>query len=88
MFKVDFAKELAARTGQTQKQAETMIDEFFDLLVESCLKEGFVQFIGHGTFESRMTNAREATNPKTGEKIMVPSKTSIRFKPGKKLKNF
>ena len=69
-------------------EAEKRINEFFDTIIESCLTEGFVQITGYGTFEYKYTEEREATNPKTGEKVVVAPKSSIRFKPGKKMKDF
>ena len=88
MFKTEFISVYASKNNCTKMEAEKRINDFFDSIIESCLSDGFVQITGYGTFESKYIGEREATNPKTGERIMVPPKSSIRFKPGKKMKDF
>ena len=88
MFKTEFISLYATKNNCTKGEAEKRINEFFDTIIESCLTEGFVQITGYGTFEYKYTAEREATNPKTGEKVVVAPKSSIRFKPGKKMKDF
>lgn len=88
MFKTEFISVYATKNNCTKAEAEKRINEFFETIIESCLTEGFVQITGYGTFEYKYTEEREATNPKTGEKVKVPPKSSIKFKPGKKMKDF
>ena len=88
MFKTEFVAAFAAKNGSTKAEAEKCLTDFFDTVVESCLSDGFVQLTGIGTFEHKYTGERKAMNPKTGEEITVPPKSVIRFKPGKKMKDF
>lgn len=44
-----------------------------------------IQLIGFLTLEVVEKKEREATNPKTGEKIIVPAKIAVKAKAGKKL---
>ena len=38
---------------------------------------------GFGTYYLSKQAERQGHNPKTGEKCVIPSKTSVRFRPGK-----
>ena len=46
-----------------------------------------VQLIGFGTFEVRERAAREAKNPRTGEKLQIAACKVPAFKAGKALKD-
>ena len=45
-----------------------------------------VQLIGFGTFEVKTRKARTGVNPQTGKKIKIKASKTVRFKPGKALK--
>lgn len=47
------------------------------------VKEGTLIIQGFGSFKVVEKAARTARNPRTGEAIQVPAKTTIAFKPGK-----
>ncbi|MFH1518032.1 MAG: HU family DNA-binding protein, partial [Pseudomonadota bacterium] len=46
-----------------------------------------VAIAGFGTFAAKTRNAREGRNPATGDKIKIPEKTSLAFKPATALKD-
>lgn len=66
------------------------VEEVYNLLIESIkdeLKtEGEFRISGIGTLKKVTRASREARNPKTGEKIIVPEKKTITFKVAKELK--
>jgi DNA-binding protein HU-beta len=54
--------------------------------VESAIKKGDkVGIIGFWAFDTIKRKARNAQNPKTGAKVKVPEKTTVRYKAGSNL---
>ena len=87
MNKTELIGEVAGKTGMTKKDAEKVVNAFFDT-VEGALKSGDkVQLIGFGTFEVRERKARKGRNPQTGKEIDIPATKVPAFKAGKALKN-
>lgn len=44
-----------------------------------------VAIIGFGTFSVTKREKRTGTNPRTKERITIPAKSTVRFKPGSEL---
>ena len=87
MNKIELIGEVAGKTGMTKKDAEKVVNAFFDT-VEGTLKSGEkVQLIGFGTFEVRERKARKGRNPQTGKEIDIPATKVPAFKAGKALKD-
>ncbi|NLT21297.1 MAG: HU family DNA-binding protein [Syntrophomonadaceae bacterium] len=87
MNKTELIGEVAGKTGMTKKDAEKVVNAFFDT-VEGALKSGDkVQLIGFGTFEVRERKARKGRNPQTGKEIDIPATKVPAFKAGKALKD-
>ncbi len=87
MNKTELISAVAAKTNMTKKDAEKMVNAFFDT-VAATLKTGEkVQIIGFGTFEARERQARKGRNPQTGEEIDIPASRVPAFKAGKILKD-
>jgi len=85
--KTELIGEVAGKTGMTKKDAEKVVNAFFDT-VEGALKSGDkVQLIGFGTFEVRERKARKGRNPQTGKEIDIPATKVPAFKAGKALKD-
>ncbi len=40
-----------------------------------------------GTFKHKVTKERKGINPRTKEEVVIPSKKTVSFKPGKVLKD-
>lgn len=53
---------------------------------KSLKEEGKVSISGLGVFRVKETKPRIGRNPKTGEKVEIPSGKRISFRPGRKLK--
>jgi DNA-binding protein HU-beta len=66
------------------------VNRFYDGLVtlakKQLDKEGEFVLPGLGVLRVRRTKARDARNPRTGEKIRVPAKKVVRFRAYKELK--
>src|SRR5437868_14099502 len=86
MTKAELVDEVARVVQLTKKQAETIVNIVFDSIVESLRAGQKIELRGFGSFRLRSRKSRTGRNPKTGEKIEVPSKKIPYFKPEKDLK--
>jgi integration host factor subunit beta len=86
MTKAELVDEVAHVVGLTKKQAETIVNIVFDSIVDSLRSGEKIELRGFGSFRLRSRKSRTGRNPKTGEKVEVPSKKIPYFKPGKELK--
>jgi len=78
-------KSLGADTSKAD--AERAVNAVLDS-VKAGLKKTpkTVQVIGFGTFKVATRKARKGVNPKTGEKIKIKASKTVKFSPGKALK--
>ncbi len=68
-------------------KATQAVDAMFGA-IEQALKDGQeVRLSGFGTFAVSERKATKGRNPRTGEEIAIPASTSVRFKPGRGLKD-
>jgi integration host factor subunit beta len=86
MTKAELVDEVAKVVQLTKKQAETIVNIVFDSIVDSLRSGQKIELRGFGSFRLRNRKSRTGRNPKTGEKVEVPSKKIPYFKPGKELK--
>ena len=86
MTKAELVDEVARVVQLTKKQAEAIVNIVFDSIVESLRAGQKIELRGFGSFRLRNRKSRTGRNPKTGEKVDVPSKKIPYFKPGKELK--
>jgi len=86
MTKAELVDEVARVVQLTKKQAETIVNIVFDSIVDSLRAGEKIELRGFGSFRLRSRKSRTGRNPKTGEKVEVPSKKIPYFKPGKELK--
>ena len=85
MTKKEMAKAIAGETGLTQHQVQGVIQRVFDGITETLVREGRIDLRNFGVFEVRERKPRKARNPRTGEKVEVPAKRVLTFKPGRGL---
>jgi integration host factor subunit beta len=85
MTKKDMAKAIAEDMGLTQIQAREIIQRVFDGITETLLNEGRIELRNFGVFEVKKRKPRKARNPRTGEKVAVPEKVVVIFKPGREM---
>ncbi|HMB01076.1 MAG TPA: HU family DNA-binding protein, partial [Spirochaetota bacterium] len=86
MSKNDFLKKFAAAADLDLKQAEKVIDQITGY-IKNNLSAGKDVAIPHfGVFHFKKQKARQGRHPRTGAVINIPSRNSVRFTPGKQLK--
>lgn len=87
MNKGDLISAIASDSGLNKKQVESVLDSLIENIVKDVLNNGNSTTIpGLGTFRQKKTNARTGRNPKTGDAVQIPAKTSIGFKMASSLK--
>ena len=79
-------KEVAKKTGLSEKETEAVVNTMLDTITESLKNRERVNFLGFGTFEPVKKNPREIYIPGTTTKVKTEEKFNVRFKPGKNLK--
>ncbi len=87
MTKADLISSIAEKGEFTKKDAEKALNAVLTSITEALVKGEKVQIVGFGTFEVRDKKEKEAINPKTKEKVLVPARKSPAFKAGKALKD-
>ena len=68
-----------------KKDLEKSLNIFFNEIKLALYKKENVEIRDFGTWSVHTQKARNARNPKSGEKIEIPEKKKIRFKMSKKL---
>ncbi|MBR2744556.1 MAG: HU family DNA-binding protein [Clostridia bacterium] len=87
MNKSDLIAAVAAKTGETKKNAEASINAVVDVVAETLAKGDKIQLVGFGSFEVRSRAARKGRNPQTGKEMKIAAKKAPVFKAGKALKD-
>ncbi|WP_068268686.1 HU family DNA-binding protein [Caviibacter abscessus] len=85
MSKKEFIEAFAAKSGENKKRSEELLNHFLNLIEENLLEDRDVQFVGWGSFSTKIKEARNGRNPKDGSVISIPAKKIVKFKAGKKL---
>ena len=85
MTKKDMAKAIADETGIPQVQAAAIVQRIFDGITETLLSEGRIELRNFGVFEVKERRPRRARNPRTGDRVNVPAKRVVTFKPGREM---
>ena len=85
MTKKEMAKAIAEETGLTQLQVLEVVQRVFDGITETLVREGRIELRNFGIFEVRQRKPRKARNPRTGERVKVPAKRVVTFKPGREM---
>jgi len=87
MNKSELIAAMAAKTGETKKDAEIALDAIIAVITASLKKGDKVQLVGFGSFEVKKRAARKGRNPQTKEEIKIPASKAPVFKAGKALKD-
>lgn len=85
MTKKEIVKQIADKLGLTQLKTKEIVQHTFDAIVETLLEVGRIELRNFGVFEVKQRKARKARNPRTGERVDVPPKNVVTFKPGKEM---
>lgn len=83
--KKEIVKAISDEIGMTQLKTKEIVQKTFDAIVETLIEEKRIELRNFGVFEVKKRAARKARNPRTGDKVFVPEKYVVTFKPGKEM---
>lgn len=83
--KKEIVKTISEAIEMTQLKTKEIVQKTFDAIVETLVEEGRIELRNFGVFEVKERAARKARNPRTGERVDVPEKFVVTFKPGKEM---
>src|SRR5215471_17067914 len=83
--KKEIVKQISDRIGLTQLKTKEIVQQTFDAIVDTLIEAGRIELRNFGVFEVKQRKARKARNPRTGDKVDVPPKNVVTFKPGKEM---
>ena len=86
LTKAALVEEVADVADLTKRHAEVIVETVLDSIVTALHRGEKVELRGFGSFRLRHREPHQGRNPRTGDRVDVPSKHVAYFKPGKELK--
>lgn len=83
--KKEIVKTISEECNLTQLVTKKVVQMTFEAIIETLVTEGRIELRNFGVFEVKKRAARKARNPRSGEKVFVPEKFVVTFKPGKEM---
>ena len=77
----DFITTLATRTGHSVEETQRMVDTLIETMGDRFQEDDSVVVPNFGTFEVKKKLERIMVNPSTGQRMLVPPKLVLNFKP-------
>jgi DNA-binding protein HU-beta len=87
MIKIDLVNRVAETSDVPRVKAALAVDTIF-LALKNALKDGRrIELRGFGVFQIRDRKRGVGRNPKTGVEVAIAPGKTVRFKPGKELRD-
>ncbi|NMF88121.1 integration host factor subunit alpha [Aromatoleum petrolei] len=86
LTKADLTQRIADAIGFNKREANEMVEAFFEEIATVLAGGEEVKLSGFGSFQLRQKVARPGRNPKTGETAVVRARRVVAFRPSIKLK--
>lgn len=83
--KKEIVKTISEECGLTQLKTKEIVQRTFEAIIDTLVAEGRIELRNFGVFEVKKRAARKARNPRSGERVDVPEKFVVTFKPGKEM---
>ncbi|QCE33946.1 HU family DNA-binding protein [Acetobacteraceae bacterium] len=84
--KQELIAAVADAVDLSKAKAGEAVDALFKTIADTLAAQGEVRLVGFGSFVRVHRKATKGRNPQTKEEIDIPASNSVRFKPGKSLK--
>ena len=88
LTKKDIVNSIYMQIGYSKKVSETLLEEFFNILLNSLIHKKTVKISKFGTFFLKEKKQRIGRNPKTKKGAVITARNVISFKASKELKKF
>ncbi len=83
----EFTAELSRRTGVSVKETTDLIGKLIDEMTEELVEGNAVAILGFGTFDVKKKAERISVSPTTKQRMLVPPKLVLSFKPSSLLRD-
>jgi len=83
----EFIAELAERTGYTAKDTQKLVGNLIDAMGDAFQEDNAILVPNFGVFETKKKMERIMVNPSTGQRMLVPPKLVLNFKPNQTWKD-
>lgn len=83
----EFITALAAKTGYTQGDTQRMLNTLFNAMTSHLQEDTSVVLPTIGTFEVKKKMERIIVNPNTKQRMLVPPKLVLGFRPASQFKD-
>lgn len=87
MVKADLVAKVQEKLNLSGKQAVEIVDAVLETMTETLVAGHDLKISGFGNFTLKDKPSRQGKNPQSGEKITIPARRALAFKPGKALKD-
>ena len=86
MTNKELVAELSEQLGWTQVKVSEVLAETVDLFNSKLAENGTSTIPNFGLFQTRKQSERISVNPQTQQRLLVPPKITVNFKPASSLK--
>lgn len=83
----EFISELSVRTGYDQKDTQKLVNNVITSMSDAFVQDNSVVVPNFGVFETKKKMERVMVNPSTGQRMLVPPKLVLNFKPNQTWKD-
>jgi DNA-binding protein HU-beta len=82
----EFISELSAKLGYTNKDISQLTSSVIGIMTQELQEGNIISIHGFGTFEVKKKLERISVNPATQQRMLVPPKLVLSYKPSSLLK--
>jgi len=82
----EFISELSRRLGYSNKDATRLVSSVLSIMTQELQDGNTIAIQGFGSFEVKKKLERVSVNPITQQRLLIPPKLVLSFKPGITLK--
>ena len=86
LTKKEIVNSIYTQLGFSKKLIENLLEDIFEVLLDSLKQKNKVKISNFGTFILRHKKSRVGRNPKTKKETLISERNVILFKPSKYLK--
>jgi len=83
MNRTDLVAVVSKETNLSPSQVDNVVESFINNIFNALGQNDNVTISKFGSFSCVQRKDREGHNPKSGEKILIPSKKAVKFRPAK-----
>ena len=87
MIKADIINQVAEDASITKVKAVEAVEAVFEAMKSAMQRGERIELRGFGVFQVKPRKKGIGRNPHTGMEVRIPPGKTIRFKPGKNLRN-